>query len=605
MLITGTDGKVYVVEPTDEDAINPIPVSIDSDIEVGAVEIKDADSEDRAEVTWDGTFLALNVYDSRFTQEIDDGILADDLQRITNLNLNYGYLNSAGYWTRFLTDIDDGDIAAGQTPQLVNGLMYYYEDKSASWKRWEGEGGSMWTTLYGAYTIMGDSILDDTANAMKSIAVDNTGTYLDLATAIKQLPDGHNVVVTSAPTTAVTGDFYQVTQPVSGDFYQVTQPVSGTVTANAGTNLNTSSLALDATLTDKTQVTKITNGTDIACLHNNMLCTVNDGHLISAGLITNHKSWAKIAYNPVITNTEETIWSAGGSYAFSKGEAMLAVVSDDAGDNDTGTILSSGTSTSGSTTTLIDSGADFVTDAVFAGDSIVLDKSGTTPEWGKITARVDLHTLTIANGFSSGGTGDTRDYNILDYSGNTGAQAVFVKYLDADFEEHDEIVILNGDTPVNTINSDYYRINGFRIVCAGSHSKAIGNILISELGGTPVYGHITAGYTDTRQAVFTVPLAKTLFINSFNAAWCSPDEIKFQTARIILRANIEKRNSFNMGTIFFPYIEVMVSNENVQIANDIPFKIPAKTDVIVSGISSNASGTGPATIVMRGWIDSE
>lgn len=40
------------------------------------------------------------------------------------------------------------------------------------------------------------------------------------------------VQVTSAPTTAVTGTFWQTTQPVSGTFWQATQPVSGTVTAN-------------------------------------------------------------------------------------------------------------------------------------------------------------------------------------------------------------------------------------------------------------------------------------------------------------------------------------------------------------------------------------
>lgn len=39
---------------------------------------------------------------------------------------------------------------------------------------------------------------------------------------------------------------------VTGTFWQATQPVSGTVTANAGTNLNTSALALDATLTGGT-----------------------------------------------------------------------------------------------------------------------------------------------------------------------------------------------------------------------------------------------------------------------------------------------------------------------------------------------------------------
>lgn len=40
-------------------------------------------------------------------------------------------------------------------------------------------------------------------------------------------------------------------------------PVSGTVTANAGTNLNTSALALDSTLTGGTQQAKLTDGTNI------------------------------------------------------------------------------------------------------------------------------------------------------------------------------------------------------------------------------------------------------------------------------------------------------------------------------------------------------
>jgi hypothetical protein len=44
----------------------------------------------------------------------------------------------------------------------------------------------------------------------------------------------------------------------------VTQPVSGTVTANAGTNLNTSLLALDSTLTGGTQTSRVTDGTNTA-----------------------------------------------------------------------------------------------------------------------------------------------------------------------------------------------------------------------------------------------------------------------------------------------------------------------------------------------------
>src|SRR6266478_2175355 len=53
---------------------------------------------------------------------------------------------------------------------------------------------------------------------------------------------------------------------VKVDGSAVTQPVSGTVTANAGTNLNTSALALDATLTGGSQKTKIVDsaGTNLA-----------------------------------------------------------------------------------------------------------------------------------------------------------------------------------------------------------------------------------------------------------------------------------------------------------------------------------------------------
>jgi hypothetical protein len=65
----------------------------------------------------------------------------------------------------------------------------------------------------------------------------------------------------TANTTAWKVDGSAVTQPVSGTFWQATQPISGTVTANAGTNLNTSALALSATQTDRTQKTQITDGT--------------------------------------------------------------------------------------------------------------------------------------------------------------------------------------------------------------------------------------------------------------------------------------------------------------------------------------------------------
>ena len=58
-----------------------------------------------------------------------------------------------------------------------------------------------------------------------------------------QLSAGQKTSANSIPV-VVASD--QSAVPVSGTFWQTTQPVSGTVTANAGTNLNTSALALES-----------------------------------------------------------------------------------------------------------------------------------------------------------------------------------------------------------------------------------------------------------------------------------------------------------------------------------------------------------------------
>src|SRR3989344_392190 len=54
-----------------------------------------------------------------------------------------------------------------------------------------------------------------------TLTIDTTG----LATSANQLPDNHQVTISNA-SLAVTGTFWQATQPVSGTFWQATQPVS-------------------------------------------------------------------------------------------------------------------------------------------------------------------------------------------------------------------------------------------------------------------------------------------------------------------------------------------------------------------------------------------
>lgn len=75
-------------------------------------------------------------------------------------------------------------------------------------------------------------------------------------TALGTLNTSVNTLLKPASTLAAVTS---ITNPVAvtGTFWQATQPVSGTVTANAGTNLNTSLLALDSTVAKDASLTTL------------------------------------------------------------------------------------------------------------------------------------------------------------------------------------------------------------------------------------------------------------------------------------------------------------------------------------------------------------
>ena len=104
----------------------------------------------------------------------------------------------------------------------------------------------------GTLTVNAGTNLNTSALALESggklASIDTKTPALGQALAAASVP----VVLTAAqlttltpPTTVNVGNF-PGTQAVTGTFWQATQPVSGTVTANAGTNLNTSALALES-----------------------------------------------------------------------------------------------------------------------------------------------------------------------------------------------------------------------------------------------------------------------------------------------------------------------------------------------------------------------
>lgn len=328
--------------------------------------------------------------------------------------------------------------------------------------------------------------------------------------------------------------------------------------------------------------------------------TATELHELAYG-VTGKVPWTKLGYTPTMDATESDIWSYAGVYTFPTVAQEMECVSSD-NTNDIGTIIKNGTSTGGSTTSLIDSGANFnAATAVAVGDCVILDKTGTVPEWGYVTAIASNTELTIGNGFSSGGSGSGRSYYVLDKSAKTGAHAVKIDYLDGSYLEKTIIVILNGTTTaVPTVANDIFRVNSFRIIATGTNNKPTGNLSVRHLSDSPVYSYISAGFTRARNMQYTVPYGKNLYIVQFSAAWSVTGGSTKEFVRIYTRANIEPATKFNTGSLFYPYTEVALQNMTVFVTYDIPTMLPPKTDIRVSGKGTVA---GSASCVLRGWLE--
>jgi len=107
----------------------------------------------------------------------------------------------------------------------------------------------------------------------------------------------------------------------------------------------------------------------------------------------------------------------------------------------------------------------------------------------------------------------------LDALGNTGAEAVSITALDSGYNELAVFTVnLNGTTPVTLPNgATYYRLNGAAITgvnAVQTRRKNQGDITIRVVGGGAIRGIILAFTGGLAQAVYTVPINKTLEIFS-------------------------------------------------------------------------------------------
>lgn len=67
-----------------------------------------------------------------------------------------------------------------------------------------------------------------------------------------------------------------------------------------------------------------------------------------------------------------------------------------------------------------------------------------------------------------------------------------------------------------------------------------------------------------------------------------------------IRANVDPSTKFNTDSLFYPFTDIVSSGENVMMPIETPTKLPEKTDIKVSAVSSE---NGIIVTVLRGWLE--
>ncbi len=310
---------------------------------------------------------------------------------------------------------------------------------------------------------------------------------------------------------------------------------------------------------------------------------------IAKGNIPGHSAFLKFGENPDIDTASgfEDIWDAGGSYVPPTQARLHNIASTLAAD--AGTVVSSGTSTGGSLTSIIDSGATFQADGVAVADLLLNDAN---MEIGVVTAIPSETEITTAGSMRSANTGllgtanGSGDAYRVATTASTGASVFYVIGLDASRLQIEEFVVLNGVSNVAT-SSSYVRQFRARAFGDGGSGGAEGTLTSTAQTDGTVSCQIIDGNNQTLMAIYTVPIGKIGYLNKW---WGTLSKKQVAISVVRLRAGtidgvgyiLQARSIGSSGSSDFDY------------EYTVPLPIPGGVDVWVEA-DSNVNDLGVAS----------
>ncbi len=124
-----------------------------------------------------------------------------------------------------------------------------------------------------------------------------------------------------------------------------------------------------------------------------------------------------------------------------------------------------------------------------------------------------------------------------DGPGGTGVRSIRLNYLDADLIERDEIVTLNGTTPVLTVATNIRWVGEIHLLTYGSGKAFAGDLTVTNAGTR--YKFIPASNRTTRSSAYRVPAGKRLIVHTIYAASTSGTS----AARVTVDVVVSRLNS--------------------------------------------------------------
>ncbi len=176
--------------------------------------------------------------------------------------------------------------------------------------------------------------------------------------------------------------------------------------------------------------------------------------------------------------------------------------------------------------------------------------------------------------------------SVADTAAGTGARAVLVAGLDADFNEISEVVAMNGLTPVSTAQ-EFYRLFSMTAVSAGT-TEANEGVITASIGGD-AQSAMMPGDSNSFNSHYTVPAGHRLYLRSVNF---------FQGANKTVTTAFMSRPP-GLPWITLSKLQVYRIAEEV---NQVPIPVEEKTDIKVVA-NNDGGGVSSFTVIINYYLE--